>query len=346
METVDFFNHSRQSLEGILSERFSMRPFRAEQVFQWVYRHKQIDPVLMTNISKVARERLAHGFEFPRATIEKCEVSRDGTRKYLFRTNKGNLVESVMIKQPTRMTLCISSQVGCGMGCKFCRTGEMGFLKNLTTSEIVQQVVGVSDDASARWNDSFSNIVFMGMGEPLHNYANVREAVRILTDPQGLAIAPRKITVSTVGLVPRIIEFGQEVQACLAVSLNATTDEVRSKIMPVNQRFPLEQLLGALREFPLTGRKRITIEYVMLAGVNDSEGDLKRLPRLLHGIKAKVNLIPYNENAGLGFKSPSRDKVARWQAHLSKTIDTTVRWSKGQDISAACGQLATQAGRS
>jgi 23S rRNA (adenine2503-C2)-methyltransferase len=221
----------------------------------------------------------------------------------------------------------------------------MGFKRQLSTSEILRQVMAVRED-SHRFGDSFTNIVFMGMGEPLHNLANVTEAIKILTDDHGLTMAPRKITVSTVGLVPAIKRFGEAVQANLAVSLNATTDEVRSRIMPVNNAFPLSELIAALRAYPVQKRKRITIEYVMLAGVNDTEGDLLRLPKLLRGVPAKVNLIPYNENAGLGFKAPSRAQVERWQLGLhAQGVEVTVRWSKGLDIAAACGQLASETGR-
>jgi 23S rRNA (adenine2503-C2)-methyltransferase len=339
LEQVDFYDFTREELERYLVDHFELKPFRAMQLFQWVYKLKVREVNAMTNIAKKVREQLLERFTFPMATIEKCEVSNDGTRKYLFRTSKGNLVESVMIKQAERMTLCVSSQVGCGMACSFCRTGTMGFIKNLSTSEIIQQVLGVMTDAES-WGDMFSNIVFMGMGEPLHNFRSVVGAVTILTDDNGLNIAPRRITVSTVGLVPKIEEFGSKVKVNLAVSLNATTNEVRDVLMPINLRFPLQKLLHTLRTYPLTSRKRITIEYVMLAGVNDTPEDLKRLPRLLKGIQAKVNLIPYNENAGLGYKSPSSQWVTHWQRELSRTIDTTIRWSKGQDIAAACGQLA------
>ena len=339
-EKRDFFDLPRDALASEMVDIFGEKPYRATQLFNWVYKAKVRDVGLMTNITKDVRRALGERYEFPRASIEKCEVSDDGSRKYLFRTSRGNLVESVMIKQPERMTLCVSSQVGCGMACSFCRTGTMGFIKHLRTSEILQQVIGVIEDSQAQWGDMFSNIVFMGMGEPLHNISAVVSAIKILTDDQGLTIGPRKITVSTVGLVPRIEEFGAQVKANLAVSLNATTDAVRSTIMPVNQRYPLSELLGVLRRYPLGPRKRITIEYVMLAGVNDTQEDLRRLPKLLRGIQAKVNLIPYNENAGLGYKSPAREWVAYWQKELSREVDTTVRWSKGQDINAACGQLA------
>lgn len=339
---IDFYDLSRAALEKILKEKFQLPTFRATQLFEWVYEKQTADVSEMTNLGVTLRDDFKSTFLFPKALIQDRQISTDGTRKYLFEVDNGDLVEAVMIKQPTRMTLCVSSQVGCGMNCQFCRTATMGFRRNLRTSEIIQQVMGVIEDAK-NFNDMFTNIVFMGMGEPLHNIKNVIAALQILVDQKGLSIAPRKITVSTVGLVPSIKKFGEAGGlANLAVSLNATTDEVRSKIMPINQRFNIAELIKALKEFPLKARKRITIEYVMLHGINDSDADLKRLPKLLRGIPAKVNLIPYNENAGLGFKSPPREHVGAWQAELTRIgMDVTIRWSKGQDIKAACGQLAT-----
>lgn len=343
---VDFYGLTREELAALLKERFDAPAFRAAQIFQWVYKHGRTDFTEMTNLSREMRTSLGDLFEFKEAPIRSRQISRDGTRKYLFELEQGAAIESVMIKQPTRMTLCVSSQVGCGMGCAFCRTATMGFQRHLSTSEIIRQVRGVIKDA-ANFGDMFQNIVFMGMGEPLHNLRGVVNALKILTDPMAFAIGPRKITVSTSGLVPAIEKFGPSgLDVSLAVSLNATTDEVRSQIMPVNKAFPIERLLAALRVYPVKPRKQITIEYVLLAGVNDTDEDLARLPRLLRGIPCKVNLIPYNSNAGLGFDPPSRETVQRWHRTLAgRGLNTTVRWSKGQDIDAACGQLAVNAQR-
>ena len=343
---TDFFDLSIEDLGALLVERFDTPAYRAQQLFDWVYRKGVRDFNAMSNVSKELRPELAAAFMFPDITYRTRQVGSDGTRKYLFEVDGGNCVEAVMIKQPKRMTLCVSSQVGCGMGCAFCRTGTMGFVRNLRPSEIVRQVLGAIEDAK-QFGDEFRNIVFMGMGEPLHNVKHVKTALKILTSHYGLSIPARKITVSTVGLVPAIKELASDgYLASLAVSLNATTDEVRSQIMPINKRFPIEMLLQAMREYPIKGRKKITIEYVLLAGVNDSAEDLKRLPKLLRGIPCKINLIPYNENAGLGFKAPLAEQIDRWYRTLvSKGVDATIRWSKGQDISAACGQLATAEGR-
>jgi 23S rRNA (adenine2503-C2)-methyltransferase len=339
----DILDFSRDELTALITDKGFPR-YRAIQLFEWVHKKKVSDLSLMTDLPKDIREVLPSLFDFPVAAIESRQISTDGTRKYLFKTSLGNLVESVMIKQPNRMTLCVSSQIGCGMGCSFCRTGTMGFIKNLTTSEILQQVRGVIEDAK-NFGDMFTNIVFMGMGEPLHNFNNVCRALTMLRDQKGYDFSGRKITISSVGLVPAIAKFGQAgIDVNLAISLNATTDEVRDEIMPINKKFPLAVLLQTLRDYPLKHKRKITIEYVMLAGVNDSEADMRRLPGLLKGIPSKVNLIPYNANAGLGFEPPSRAIISQWMDYLfKKGIDTTIRWSKGVDISAACGQLAVNA---
>lgn len=346
MAKIDFYSKTREELEGVFADKIGQSKFRATQLYEWVYQKRVTNFSEMTNLGKELRAQCEELFYLPDIVIRERQISSDGTRKYLFEVEGGDLVESVMIKQPTRMTLCVSSQVGCGMGCRFCRTATMGFRRHLGTSEIIRQVLGVIRDAE-NFGDSFSNIVFMGMGEPLHNIENVISTLKILGDHKGLSIPPRKITVSTVGLVPAIQKFGEAGGlANLAVSLNATTDEIRNQIMPVNKKFDIAKLLETLRAFPLKARKRITIEYVMLHGINDSKADLARLPKLLRGIPAKINLIPYNENAGLGFKSPPREHVAAWQSELNrKGMDVTIRWSKGQDINAACGQLATASKR-
>ena len=343
MQKLDFFNYDFEQLSGLMQSHFSTAEYRARQLFEWVYKKNITDPREMTNITKPLREKFAEVFTFPKARIEKRQISSDGSRKYLLELDKGDLIEAVMIKQPGRMTLCVSSQVGCGMGCKFCRTATMGFRRNLSASEIIRQVVAVIEDAK-NFDDMFTNIVFMGMGEPLHNFKSVVSALRILTHDFAFKIGPRKITVSTVGLVPAIEKFAEAgMPASLAVSLNATSDEVRAKIMPVNKAYPLNTLLETLKKVPLKKRARITIEYVMLHGVNDSDSDLVRLGKILRQIPVKINLIPYNENAGLGYKQPPEDQIKKWQTKLtSQGYSTTIRWSKGRDIDAACGQLAVK----
>jgi len=336
-------NFTRSELAAYLAENFSMPRFRADQIFQWVYQKGVFSFEEMSNIKKEDRDRLARAFRLPQPEFSTRQISNDGTRKYLIPVAEGHKVECVMIHQASRMTLCVSSQVGCALGCKFCQTGTMGLIRHLSTEEILIQVLTVKHDA-LNFGDSISNMVFMGMGEPLHNFPAVSKAIAILTDDYGVALSRRRITVSTVGLVTGIQKFfSEDVQANLAVSLNATTDEVREKIMPINKKFKLEELLGTLRSATLRPRDKITIEYVMLAGVNDTQADLNRLPRLLVGIPCKVNLIPYNDNAGLGFSSPEKGWIKHWQDSLiKKGVLATVRWSKGRDIDAACGQLLTE----
>lgn len=342
----DFFDYSYSELADLLEIEFAATRFRATQLFEWVYRKGVTELDQMTNISRDLRQRLASSLHFPKARIHERHISVDGTRKYLFEVEGGDLVESVMIKQPNRMTLCVSSQVGCAMGCRFCRTGTMGLKRSLSTSEIIRQVNGVLEDAKS-FGDSFSNIVFMGMGEPLHNFDGVTRAVKLLTDPHGFGMSPRKVTVSTVGLVPAIRKLAQsDVAVSLAVSLNATTDEVRSQVMPINDRFPISELLAAIKEFPVGPRKKVTIEYVMLGGINDTTADMQRLAKMMRGLPVKINLIPYNDNAGLGFDSPSKEWVHAWQRYLNtQGHQAFIRWSKGADIAAACGQLATSSKR-
>jgi 23S rRNA (adenine2503-C2)-methyltransferase len=342
-EIRDFYNYSYSELAELLENQFGATKFRATQLFEWVYRKGVTDFEQMTNISRELRVRLAESFVFPKASVHERRISADGTRKYLFEVEHGDLVESVMIKQANRMTLCVSSQVGCAMGCRFCRTGTMGLKRSLSTSEILRQVNGVIEDAK-NFGDSFQNIVFMGMGEPLHNFDGVTRAVRNLTDRRGYGMSPRKVTVSTVGLVPAIRKLAaSDVSVSLAVSLNATTDEIRSQVMPVNLRFPISELLDAVKDFPVGPRKKVTMEYVMLGGLNDTEEDMRRLAKLMRGLPVKVNLIPYNDNAGLGFNTPARDWVFTWQRYLnSQGLQAFIRWSKGADIAAACGQLATE----
>lgn len=351
MELLDILNFDRRELANDLAEGLRLEPFRASQIIRWVYRKRFCSFEEMSDIAKPVREQLAERYCISRPKVEEIQVSKDGTRKYLFRLSDRALIESVLIKQETRYTLCVSSQVGCAIGCSFCRTGRMGFKRNLKSSEILGQVLFVQDDVAKLLGDSpnpesdlFQNIVFMGMGEPLHNYANVLRAVRVLNDNVGFNFTSRRITVSTSGLVPAIKKFtAAEAGANLAVSLNATTDEVRDTLIPLNKKWPIKKLLDTLKEAPLRKRERITIEYVLLSGVNDTEQDLDRLPGLLKGMAVKVNLIPYNTNAQLGYTSPKSSHVLYWQQSLLDAgLNSTIRWSKGEDISAACGQLATE----
>lgn len=340
-EPLDLLDMDPQELQEVL-QRASLPKYALSQILNWVYKRGVVSFSEMTNIRADARPSLSGQLSIPRANIVVRKVSQDGTKKYLFKLKDGALIESVLIKQDRHMTLCLSSQVGCAMGCKFCRTATMGFKRNLTVSEILQQVLAVQDEARLS-GDKINYVVFMGMGEPLHNLKNVAKAIRAISNDWGIGLAPRRITVSTSGLVPAIRRFGElDLGINLAISLNASNDKVRSEIMPVNRSYPIAELLSAVNEFPVNSRQKVTLEYVMLCGVNTSDENLKELIKLTRGSKVKINLIPYNENAGLGFKAPHREQVYAWQSKLYKSgVDATVRWSKGLDIDAACGQLAT-----
>ncbi len=348
-ERLALTNYDRPELEKLLVDKFQEKPYRAKQLFKWIYRNQLEDFSSMTDISKPFREKLAESFYFPKLEISTVQQSTDGTIKFLFKLPDGSEVESVLIAQAKRYTLCVSSQVGCAIGCTFCRTALMGLKKSLPTSEIVGQAIAVLRfvNSPPEWvkipPKPFSNVVFMGMGEPLHNADNVSRAANILTDDLGLQLATRKVTLSTSGLVPKIRELAdKQIPVSLAVSLNATHDEQRNKLIPINKKWPISELKEAMAYWAEKTGRHVTVEYVMLSGVNDTEEDLARLPGILHGFKNKLNLIPYNAYTGLGFDAPTNANISHWQKTLaSKGINTRVRWSKGADFDAACGQLAT-----
>lgn len=333
MEKIDLKNFTLPELEGFLAGK-GKEKFRATQIFKWMYQNDARSFEEMTNLSKDLREELSTTARIGNLEPEALEIGSDGTRKYLFALEDGETVESVIIPDEGRNTLCISSQVGCAMGCEFCLTGTFKLTRNLTTSEIVNQVCAARRDADIR------NIVLMGMGEPLHNVENVVRALQIMIDGNGLQFSNRRVTVSTCGLVPEMDILGKGVTVNLAVSLNATTDELRSRIMPVNRSYSLKELMDACRRFPLPSRRKVTFEYVMLGGLNDTLDDAKRLLKLIHGIPNKVNLIPFNEHEGCGFKSPTREAIDAFHRYLiDRNVTVITRESRGGDISAACGQL-------
>lgn len=333
-DRTDLKNLTLPALEQFLQGQGKER-FRATQIFKWIYQQDARDFQEMTNISKVLRAELEATAFISNLEPRAVEVGNDGTRKYLFVLSDGTSVESVLIPDEGRNTLCISSQVGCAMGCAFCLTGTFGLTRNLTTAEIVNQIMAVRRDVEIR------NIVLMGMGEPLHNLDNIIPAILIMIDGNGLQLSNRRVTVSTCGLVPEMERLGRELPTVnLAVSLNATTDELRDRIMPVNRRYPLKELLGVCREFPLPGRRKVTFEYVMLGGLNDTLEDARRLLRLISDIPSKVNLIPFNEYEGCRFRSPTRAAVDAFHKYLiDRHVTVITRDSRGSDISAACGQL-------
>jgi 23S rRNA (adenine2503-C2)-methyltransferase len=339
----DLGNLDRPALEAVLAERGIPR-FRARQIFGWIYRRGVIDIAAMTDLSRELRETLARDFELTTPELVTREQSVDGTEKLLLRLADGRQIESVFIPDTPAMTFCISTQVGCAMGCGFCLTGKMGLVRNLTAGEIAGQV-RVLANATHMLDHPF-NIVLMGMGEPLHNYDPTMKALRILHSEHGLAVSPRRVTLSTVGIVPGLQRLAKEpLMPNLAISLHATTDEQRSELVPPNRKYPLAEILETCQRFPLKRRSRITFEYVMLDGVNDTPEDARRLARLLSGIKAKVNLIPLNPAPGIPFERPSDERIDRFAQILAdRHFTVSVRKSRGQDIRAACGQLIVEGG--
>jgi 23S rRNA (adenine2503-C2)-methyltransferase len=322
--------------------------YRGEQVFRWLHERGVESTDEMTNVPQAARDALAAAVPLRPLATEVVQEARDGTRKLRFRTVDGRAIESVLIpeipdgenEERDKLTLCVSSQVGCAMDCGFCATATLGYGRNLTAGEIVEQVYRATKLAGRRP----TNLVFMGMGEPMHNLDNVTRALGLLQHPWGLNFSPRRITVSTVGLVPGIEKLGKLSPAPnLAISLNATTDEVRDRIMPVNRKWPIAKLLEAARGFPLAHGRRVTYEYVLLAGVNDSDADADRLVRLLRGMPCKVNLIPWNPFQGPQFERPSAERIRAFQERLRAAhMAVYIRTPRGDDIDAACGQLAAR----
>jgi len=368
---------------AVLVERMGEKPFRARQLFRWIHHKGAASLDDMTDLPRAFRERLAGETRLTTLAVDTVQRSSDGTRKYRLRTEDGKFIEAVyMPEEPgpdafdpeaddedepgrkrVRRTLCVSTQVGCAMGCGFCMTATMGLVRNLTPGEIADQVYRVNADlrdesgpeeralpATGRSRRAeapidpqrpLTNLVYMGMGEPLHNYVSVKRSLDLLLHPEGANFSHRHVTVSTSGLVPNIQRLGEETRVKLAVSLNATTDEQRAALMPVDKKWNIAALIDACRKFPMKYGRRITFEYVLLKGVNDTDEDARRLADLLKGLPAKVNLIPYNENPGLGFGDPGAERVQAFRRILDQRgFAAMVRKNRGRDISAACGQLA------
>ncbi|MEM7507422.1 MAG: 23S rRNA (adenine(2503)-C(2))-methyltransferase RlmN [Pseudomonadota bacterium] len=322
---------------------------RASQLWSWIYQKGVTDFDQMTNLAKGFRADLAGAFSLERPEIVTRQVSRDGTRKYLLRIAGGHEVEAVYIPEEDRGTLCVSSQVGCTLTCSFCHTGTQKLVRNLTTGEIVGQILVCRDDLGEWAKDGFdhregrmlSNIVLMGMGEPLYNPDNVRDAMQIAMDPEGLSLSRRRITLSTSGVVPEIPRAGAEIGTLLAISLHATTDEVRDELVPINRKWPIAELLEACRAYPrLSNSERITFEYVMLKGVNDTDTDARRLVKLIAGIPAKINLIPFNPWPGAAHERSTWNRIESFAEIVNNAgYASPVRTPRGEDILAACGQL-------
>jgi 23S rRNA (adenine2503-C2)-methyltransferase len=323
-------------------ENRNIKPYRAKQILKWIYVRQADTFEIMTDVGKDIRKRLARHFSINRLEKARTETSQDGSKKFLFRLIDGKYIESVLIPEKNHYTLCISSQVGCAQGCRFCLTGRGGWVRNLTKGEIVAQVRDVANDLDN--SKHLTNIVMMGMGEPLANYSNVVGAVATITDCEvGLGFSNRRLTISTSGLVPKLSQLGRDTGVNLAISLNATDNKTRDMLMPINRKYPLEKLLEACARYPLMPRRKITFEYIMIKGVNDSGEDAKRLARLLRSIRAKINLIPFNTFEGSDFERPDEPVILTFKEILNQNNYTAViRQSKGQDISAACGQLSTK----
>ena len=324
-----------------LVESWGEPAYRGRQLAAWIYRKGVRDFGQMSNVPRTLRERLETEAVVGPPDLVASLASRDGSRKLVMRLVDGRVIHAVLMPDRERLTLCVSAQVGCGFGCAFCYTGTMGLVRNLTAGEIVGQVFAAR--ATLPSGARITHVVFMGMGEPLANYAATVKALRILVAPEGFAFSPRRVTVSTVGLVRGIERLAREnLRVNLAISLHAATDEVRSRLMPVNRGWGLDDLLAACRRFPLPVRQRITFEYVLLDGVNDRVEDARQLARRLRGLRVKVNLIPFNAWEGSGFRRPPLERIAAFQrALLDEGVTATVRWSKGEDVGAACGQLRT-----
>ncbi len=323
-----------------------VKPYRAGQIFKWIYIHQANSFEEMTDLSKSLRKLLDDHYTINRLEKSNIETSSDGTKKYLFRLDDGEYTECVLIPSLSRFTLCISSQVGCAQACSFCLTAKGGFKRNLTTGEIVAQVRDILDDlpkkeGAAPTEKAFQSIVFMGMGEPLANLPNISAALEIITNSDfGLKFSARKITISTSGMVNRFEELAETTNVNLAVSLNATDNKTRSMLMPINKTFPIEDLIAACKKIPMTKREKITFEYILMKGINDSEQHAYELVELLANVKAKINLIPFNEFPGCDFKRPDDSVIKDFlQILLDNGYTAIIRKSKGQDISAACGQL-------
>ena len=338
MSRINLLDLLPSEMEDLAVETGASR-YRGRQLATWIFRKGVVDLDAMSDLPKDFRTTLAERAEIRLPEVERVTPSLDGSRKLVFRLEDGGRISAVLMPDEDRLTLCLSTQVGCGFGCAFCLTGTMGLDRNLNVGEIVGQLVA----ANALSPDKrVTHMVFMGMGEPLANYAALTRAIRIFTDARlGFGYSPRRITVSTVGLVPAIERLGREdLKVNLAISLHAATDAVRGRLMPINRSFDLASLMAALKRYPLAPRQSIFFEYVLLDEVNDTQDDARALARLLRGVRAKVNLIPFNDWETSTFRRPPLPRILAFQKVLMNAgVTTTVRWSKGEDIGAACGQL-------
>ncbi len=331
---INLLDLTKKDLASLIDDK----PYRAEQIFTWIYGKGIRDIDKMSNIPRQLRQEISSRAEIRYPSVADSKRSSDGTEKIAYSLADGSIIESVLIPEKDHWSICISSQVGCAMGCTFCCTATLGFRRNLSLGEIVSQVLYPVHTYPDR---HFRNVVFMGMGEPLLNYATVVEAIRILSDPDGPGISKRRITVSTCGIIEPLKSLWKDTGAGLAISLNAPSQAKRIKIMPVTRKYPLTDLIDALKNYQMPNRRRITIEYVLLGGVNDSAEDARELIKLMSGLKVKVNLIPLNPWPGCPYEAPDEKTVLAFEERLKDSpIAVMLRKEKGNDISAACGQLA------
>jgi len=338
MSSTNLLDCSPAELEA-LAESHGAPRYRGRQLARWIFTRGVTDLEAMTDLPRDFRTAVAAQASVELPEIERRTPSQDGSHKLVLRYADGARVQAVLMPDGDRLTLCVSTQVGCGFGCAFCYTGTMGLERNLSAGEIVAQVMVARQGLAP--GARITHVVYMGMGEPLANYSATVKSLRLLTDPHAFGFSPRRITISTVGLVSGIERLAREsLKVNLAISLHATSNEIRDRIMPVNRGFAIEELLAACRRFPLPFRQRMTFEYVLLDGVNDAVEDARRLVRLLKGIRGKINLIPFNDWEGSGFARPPLPRILAFQAVLLEHgLTATIRWSKGEDIGAACGQL-------
>ena len=338
---INLIGYPEEKLKQLFAD-WGAPGYRVQQVLSWVYLHRVRQFEEMTNLSKDLRARLAEHFVITLPRIAAKTHSQDGSIKYLFDLDNGSQVESVWMPDESRKTLCISSQVGCRLACSFCLTATLGLKSNLTAGEIIGQCLAVNEDLPE--GDQVTNVVMMGMGEPLDNYEEVCGALRLLVSPHAMRISNRKVTLSTAGLVDRIRQFAQEgIHVNLAISLNATEDATRDQIMPINKKYPIKALMDCLKKYPLKPTRRITFEYVLLKDINDSDEDAVRLGKLLRTVRCKINLIPFNGYEGSPYQPPSEERIKSFQNYLiQKKFSAFVRNNRGTDILGACGQLAAQ----
>lgn len=341
MSKASFFSASPAFINDFVG-LWGEKPFRARQLIHWHFRKRVFSVEAMSDLPQAFRERLEQEFSWHLPEIVSLLDADDGATKLLLKADRNQLIETVILRYPHRTALCVSSQVGCKLACRFCQTGKLGFFRHLSASEILGQFC-LAESIVQKEGRTISNVVFMGMGEPLDNYDEVVKAVQILTDPEGFGLSHRKVTVSTSGLADKIVRLSEDVRVALAISLHACRDELRSDLMPINKRFPLAPLKEAIQHYQRTSDTKITFEYILIKDKNCSVREAKELVHFLQGIPCKVNLIPFNNHPGLPYERPSEEVIKTFQKYLmDRGFVATVRYSKGGDVSAACGQLAAK----